>query len=75
MDIESLIVLQSLASIFRSRAGGDPQRDREKESTIDRCDVAIEDGPGVKSRFIVKLVFRNGMLISLDQHDTEVTDQ
>ncbi|KXH41089.1 hypothetical protein CNYM01_04604 [Colletotrichum nymphaeae SA-01] len=52
---------RSLASIFRSRAGGDPQRDREKESTIDRCDVAIEDGPGVKSRFIVKLVFRNGV--------------
>ncbi|KDN71979.1 hypothetical protein CSUB01_07294 [Colletotrichum sublineola] len=38
--------IRSLASIFRSRVGGDPQRDREKESTIDRCDVAIQDGPG-----------------------------
>ncbi|KAK2015545.1 hypothetical protein LZ32DRAFT_526251 [Colletotrichum eremochloae] len=54
--------IRSLASIFRSRVGGDPQRDREKESTIDRCDVAIQDGPGVKSRLIVKLVFRNGIV-------------
>ncbi|KAK2035212.1 hypothetical protein LX32DRAFT_688854 [Colletotrichum zoysiae] len=53
--------IRSLASIFRSRVGGDTQRDREKESTIDRCDVAVQDGPGVKSRLIVKLVFRNGM--------------
>ncbi|WDK15120.1 hypothetical protein CGRA01v4_06401 [Colletotrichum graminicola] len=53
--------IRSLASIFRSRVGGDPQRDREKESTIDRCDVAVQDGSGVKSRLIVKLAFRNGM--------------
>ncbi|KAK2001176.1 hypothetical protein LX36DRAFT_737131 [Colletotrichum falcatum] len=53
--------IRSLASIFRSRVGGDPQRDREKESTIDRCDVAVQDGPGVKSRLIVKLLFRNGV--------------
>ncbi|KAI3537481.1 hypothetical protein CABS03_05500 [Colletotrichum abscissum] len=76
---------RSLASIFRSRAGGDPQRDREKESTIDRCDVAIEDGPGVKSRFIVKLVFRNEVLkkplhtsiaIEVDEfEDIEVEDK
>ncbi|OLN85498.1 DNA repair protein rad9 [Colletotrichum chlorophyti] len=54
------LYIRALTSIFRSRVGGDPQRDRERESTIDRCDVAIEDGPGVRSRFIVKLVFRNG---------------
>ncbi|WYZ39844.1 hypothetical protein EsH8_IV_000185 [Colletotrichum jinshuiense] len=55
------LYIRALASIFRSRVGGDPQRDREKESTIDRCDVAIQDGPGVKSRLIVELVFRNGV--------------
>ncbi|GJC96044.1 DNA repair protein rad9 [Colletotrichum higginsianum] len=58
-DVVGVTAVGSLASIFRSRVGGDQQRDREKESTIDRCDVAIEDGPGVKSRLIVKLVFRN----------------
>ncbi|KAJ0376962.1 hypothetical protein COL26b_004820 [Colletotrichum chrysophilum] len=52
---------QALINIFRSRGGGDPTRDRERETSIDRCDVAIQDGPGVKSRFIVKLFFRNGI--------------
>ncbi|KAE9581833.1 DNA repair protein rad9 [Colletotrichum fructicola] len=52
---------RALINIFRSRGGGDPTRDRERETSIDRCDVAIQDGPGVKSRFIVKLFFRNGI--------------
>ncbi|ROT42064.1 hypothetical protein SODALDRAFT_6309 [Sodiomyces alkalinus F11] len=55
------LYIRALISIFRSRVGGDPQRDREKETLIDRCEVAIEDGPGVQSRFIAKLVFRNGI--------------
>ncbi|KAL0931343.1 DNA repair protein rad9 [Colletotrichum truncatum] len=52
---------RALISIFRSRSAGDPLRDRERESSIDHCDVAIQDGPGIKSRFIVRLYFRNGI--------------
>lgn len=33
----------------------------EKQTLIDRCDVAIEDGEGVQSRFIVRIIFRNGL--------------
>lgn len=52
---------QALISLFRSRAGVDSQRDVEKQTIIDRCDVAIEDGEGVSSRFIARIVFRNGL--------------
>ncbi|KAF6812795.1 DNA repair protein rad9 [Colletotrichum sojae] len=55
------LYIRALISIFRSRSGGDPKQDRDRESSIDRCDVAIQDGPGVKSRFIVRLFFRNGI--------------
>ncbi|KAH8781483.1 Rad9-domain-containing protein [Diaporthe sp. PMI_573] len=40
---------------------GDPTRDRENVTTIERCDVAIDDGPGKKSRFIAKIFCRNGI--------------
>ncbi|OAA78863.1 DNA repair protein Rad9 [Akanthomyces lecanii RCEF 1005] len=45
------------------RSAADSQRDRdvEKQTLIDRCDVAIEDGQGVKSRFIARIVFRTGL--------------
>ncbi|KAJ9151850.1 DNA repair protein rad9 [Pleurostoma richardsiae] len=57
-----ILYIRALLSVFRSRtAGGDPSRDRERESTIERCDVAIEDGPGKKSRLIAKIVTRNGI--------------
>lgn len=51
---------RALLSLFRSR-GGDPLHEREKDTTIDHCDVAIIDEPGKKSRFIAKIVFRNGI--------------
>ncbi|KAI0400346.1 Rad9-domain-containing protein [Xylaria palmicola] len=51
---------RALLSIFRSR-GGDPLHEREKDTTIDRCDVVIVDEPSKKSRFIAKIVFRNGI--------------
>ncbi|KAJ8112134.1 hypothetical protein ONZ43_g5464 [Nemania bipapillata] len=51
---------RALLSLFRSR-GGDPQHEREKDTTIDRCDVVITDEPGMKSRFVAKIVFRNGI--------------
>lgn len=55
--------IRSLMSLFRSRSAADSQRDRdaEKQTLIDRCDVAIEDGQGVKSRFIARIVFRTGL--------------
>lgn len=46
--------------MFRPR-NSDPLHDQEKGTTIDRCDVAIVDEPGKNSRFIARIVFRNGM--------------
>lgn len=35
---------------------------REKETAVERCDVAVEDGEGtVKSRFVIKMMCRHGM--------------
>ncbi|KAG5937199.1 hypothetical protein E4U59_004506 [Claviceps monticola] len=55
------LYIRALISLFRSRSSSDPQRDAEKQSLIDRCDVVVEDGEGVRSRFIVRIVFRNGL--------------
>ncbi|POS78148.1 hypothetical protein DHEL01_v203455 [Diaporthe helianthi] len=52
---------KALLSVFRNRSGGDPNRDRENTTAIERCDVAIDDGAGKNSRFIAKIVFRNGI--------------
>lgn len=52
---------QALISLFRSRAGVESQRDGEKQTIIDRCDVAVEDGEGISSRFIARIIFRNGL--------------
>ncbi|KAI3343282.1 Rad9-domain-containing protein [Ustulina deusta] len=49
-----------LLSLFRSRSG-DPVHEREKDTTIDRCDVVVTDEPGKKSRFVANIVFRNGI--------------
>jgi cell cycle checkpoint control protein RAD9A len=47
-------------SVFKGRAG-DPTR--EKDTAIERCEVAVEDGDGAaKSRFIIKIVCRHGVL-------------
>lgn len=51
---------RALLSIFRARSG-DPLHEHDKDTTIDRCDVAVEDGAEKTSRFIVKIVCRNGM--------------
>lgn len=55
------LYIRALLSIFRSRAGGESQRDRDKDTTIERCDVAVEDGDDGPSRFVARLVFRNGV--------------
>ncbi|KAK6086526.1 hypothetical protein SCUP515_00092 [Seiridium cupressi] len=51
---------KALLSLFRARSG-DPLHEHDKDTTIERCDVAVEDEPGKNSRFIVKIVCRNGM--------------
>ncbi|TWU72339.1 hypothetical protein ED733_001649 [Metarhizium rileyi] len=55
------LYVRSLISLFRSRSGPESQRDTEKQTLIDRCDITVEDGEGVKSRFIARVVFRNGL--------------
>ncbi|KAH8126062.1 cell cycle checkpoint control protein RAD9A [Trichoderma asperellum] len=53
--------IRGLISLFRSRSGVESRGDVDKQTIIDRCDVAIEDGEGVKSRFIARIIFRNGL--------------
>ncbi|KAG9250754.1 Rad9-domain-containing protein [Emericellopsis atlantica] len=55
------LFIRSLISIFRSRTSVDTQRDVERHTVIEKCDVAIEDGEGISSRFIARIVFRNGL--------------
>ncbi|KAK0630572.1 Rad9-domain-containing protein [Bombardia bombarda] len=57
------LYIKSLLSVFRPRQGsGDPARD--KDATIERCDVAIDDGPGKKSRLVARIARRNGITAS-----------
>ncbi|KIH92697.1 hypothetical protein SPBR_03291 [Sporothrix brasiliensis 5110] len=51
---------QALLSIFRSRTSGDTSRGGSGDSSIERCDVSIEDGPDRNSRFVAKIAWRNG---------------
>ncbi|KAK0711369.1 Rad9-domain-containing protein [Lasiosphaeris hirsuta] len=52
--------IRSLLSVFRPRQGGESGRDN-RETTIERCDVAIDDGPGRKSRLVARINCRNGI--------------
>jgi cell cycle checkpoint control protein RAD9A len=56
-----MLYVRSLLAVFRTRMGGDPARERDKDATIERCDVDIDDGIGRKSRFTAIIVCRNGM--------------
>lgn len=56
-----MLYIRALVSLFRTRSSPDSQRDAEKQTFIDRCDIVIENGEGVKSRFTVRIVFRNGL--------------
>ncbi|KAK3302273.1 Rad9-domain-containing protein [Chaetomium strumarium] len=57
------LYIRSLLTIFRARqAGGDQAR--ERDASIDRCDVAIDDGLGKKSRLVARVSFRNGITAS-----------
>ncbi|KAK3322242.1 Rad9-domain-containing protein [Apodospora peruviana] len=55
------LYIKSLLSVFRTRQG-DPSRD--KDASIERCDVAIDDGPGKKSRLVARIACRNGITAS-----------
>ena len=49
---------EALIPVFKGRAV-DPTR--EKDTSIEKCEVVVEDGPGeTKSRFIIKMTCRNG---------------
>ncbi|KAL2201148.1 Rad9-domain-containing protein [Corynascus similis CBS 632.67] len=54
---------RSLLTIFRARQGSVDQS-RDRDASIDRCDVAIDDGVGKKSRLVARVSFRNGITAS-----------
>lgn len=54
-----ILISQALQSVFRARPA-DPSR--ERDTGIDKCDVSIEDGSEVKSRFVVQMTCRHGVL-------------
>ncbi|KAK0623501.1 Rad9-domain-containing protein [Immersiella caudata] len=56
------LYVRSLLSVFRARQCGGESTGRE--SVIERCEVAIEDGPGKKSRLIARVTCRNGITAS-----------
>ncbi|KAK4165370.1 DNA repair protein rad9 [Cladorrhinum sp. PSN259] len=56
------LYIKSLLAIFRGR-GGASDASRENAS-IERCDVAIDDGVGKKSRLVARISFRNGITAS-----------
>jgi len=58
-SLHYLIHLQALLSVFRGRVV-DPTR--EKDTAVERCDVSVEDGGQTKSRFIIKIMCRHGMI-------------
>ncbi|KAL2188560.1 cell cycle checkpoint [Thermothelomyces heterothallicus CBS 203.75] len=54
---------RSLLTIFRARQGS-VEQSRDRDASIDRCDVAIDDGLGKKSRLVARVSFRNGITAS-----------
>ncbi|KAK4232081.1 hypothetical protein QBC38DRAFT_464315 [Podospora fimiseda] len=56
------LYIKSLLTIFRAR-GGASDVSREN-AAIERCDVAIDDGVGKKSRLVARISFRNGITAS-----------
>jgi cell cycle checkpoint control protein RAD9A len=55
------LYIRALISLFRARTSVEGAKDADKQTFIDRCDVAIEDGEGISSRFIARIIFRNGL--------------
>lgn len=62
-------------SVFRNRGGsGTDLPGGERPTAIDRCDVAIDDGTNLESRFIVKITFRNGAFQSQEMTPDQGTN-
>ncbi|KAK4123551.1 cell cycle checkpoint [Parathielavia appendiculata] len=57
------LYIRSLLTIFRARQGS-AEQSRERDASIERCDVAIDDGVGKKSRLVARVSFRNGITAS-----------
>ncbi|KAM7202295.1 Rad9 domain containing protein [Naviculisporaceae sp. PSN 640] len=58
------LYIKSLLSVFRTRtSAGDPGRG-DKDASIESCDVAVDDGPGRKSRLVARITCRNGITAS-----------
>ncbi|KAK4189521.1 Rad9-domain-containing protein [Podospora australis] len=58
------LYIKSLLTIFRARQSGGASESRDGTSSIERCDVAIDDGDGKKSRLVARVSFRNGITAS-----------
>lgn len=56
-----VLYIRALLSIFRSRTCGEASKGVNAESSIEKCDISIDDGPGKKSRFVAKIAWRNGI--------------
>ncbi|KAH8683364.1 Rad9-domain-containing protein [Tricladium varicosporioides] len=50
---------KALLSVFKGRIG---DQTRERETAIERCDVSVEDGEGAKSRFVIKIICKHGVV-------------
>lgn len=51
---------KALLSVFKGRVV-DPSR--ERDTAVERCDVAVEDGEGkAESRFVIKIICRHGVI-------------
>ncbi|KAK4650295.1 hypothetical protein QC762_706150 [Podospora pseudocomata] len=57
------LYIKSLLAIFRTRQGGG-ETAYGRDASIERCDVAIDDGVGKKSRLVARVSFRNGITAS-----------
>ncbi|KAJ2901009.1 DNA repair protein rad9 [Zalerion maritima] len=55
------MLIHSLLPIFVRRSAPSSQAGISSESSIERCDVTIEDDAGRNSRFIARVVKRNGI--------------
>ncbi|KAM7223711.1 hypothetical protein V8F06_000727 [Rhypophila decipiens] len=56
--------IKSLLSVFRTRTGGGDFGRGDKDAAVESCDVAVDDGPGKKSRLVTRINCRNGITAS-----------
>ncbi|KAM7185655.1 DNA repair protein rad9 [Rhypophila sp. PSN 637] len=56
--------IKSLLSVFRTRTSGGDFGRADKDAAVESCDVAVDDGPGKKSRLVARINCRNGITSS-----------